>query len=226
MYDLDIRLRPEGRNAPLVADIGALRRYIGKRASLWERQSFTRMRFVCGDPHVRTQVENLVSAWVYTTGLPDRWTEIILDMRRRMEPRSQFRGSGPINLKRSAGGMVDIEFLAQMIQMKGGARAIGLRAHTVREILAADPVSILRDDEREFLTDSYARFREIEKTMRVTLEERSAIIPEGDKLERLARCYDGSSAVSFLPWLTGCLSRVRATFLEICSRLAASSDNH
>jgi len=222
MYDVDIRLRPEGKNAPAVTDVEAFSRYIDKRASLWERQSFTRLRWLCGDPGIGREVMDRAADWVYGSPLPVGWIPQVVDMRRRMEPRSHFRTDAPVNLKRSSGGMVDIEFLSQILPLHIGSDARDLRGRPVHEIMADPRVARLVDEhERASLTSVYLRYREIEKMMRICLEERSAVIPEGDKLERLARCLEGASGADFLRSLTADMKLVRKIFLAICGRLGA-----
>jgi glutamate-ammonia-ligase adenylyltransferase len=220
MYDVDIRLRPEGKNAPPVADVAGFARYLQKRVSLWERQSFTRLRFVCGDAGVAREVLELTAGWVYESPLPAGWIRTVVEMRRRMEPRSQFKHDAPVNLKRSSGGMVDIEFVTQVLQLWAGREAIGMRGRPVPEILGAPCCAGgITQEERDTLGAVYLRYREIEKMMRICLEEKSSVLPDGEKLERLARCLDGTSGAVFQEGLLVEMKRVRRLFLAICQRL-------
>ena len=73
LFTVDTRLRPEGRNAPLVIELDSYRRYLESRASLWERQSLTRMRVVAGDADLAQEVEQTVAAFVYSSPLPANW---------------------------------------------------------------------------------------------------------------------------------------------------------
>jgi glutamate-ammonia-ligase adenylyltransferase len=224
MYDVDIRLRPEGKNAPPVTDAESLNRYLLKRASLWERQSFTRLRFICGDAGIGREVLQTVADWVYGSPLSAGWIRAVVEMRRRMEPRSQFRNEAPINLKRSSGGMVDVEFISQILQLNAGQAARRLQGSSVAQILAAPEFrEVLAATERDVLIVSYLRYREIEKMMRVCLDERSSVIPEGEKLERLARCLDGTAAGEFQHRLGEDLKRIRRMFQAISERLGTAA---
>jgi glutamine synthetase adenylyltransferase len=81
----------------------------------------------------------------------------------------------------------------------------------------------VQEEERSVLRATYLRYREIEKMMRIGLEEKSSVVPEGEKLERLARCLDGTSAADFQRRLTADTKRVRHLFLTICERIGGVS---
>ncbi len=71
LYETDLRLRPEGRSAPLVVDAAHYKEYFEKRASLWERQMLTRLRFVCGERRLGERVLDMISGYVFNSPLPD-----------------------------------------------------------------------------------------------------------------------------------------------------------
>jgi glutamate-ammonia-ligase adenylyltransferase len=73
LYETDLRLRPEGRNAPLVVDSARYEEYLAGRASLWERQMLTRVRFVCGGRQLGERVLRMIFTHVFTSSLPAGW---------------------------------------------------------------------------------------------------------------------------------------------------------
>jgi glutamate-ammonia-ligase adenylyltransferase len=223
LYDVDARLRPEGKNAPLATDIGAYRSYLENRASLWERQSLLRIRFVWGDGELGQRVLRIVHSYVYDRPLPEDWVGSIVSMRRAMEKRRRTAGSDFVDLKHGAGGMADVEFLAQMIQLapgRGRDRLCGLR--TV-DVLSAAPKHVLSKQDAKELISAYRMFREIEKLTRLTLEERSSLLPEGNRLEILSRCYDNSDGTTLASGLRGAMDRVRRVFLDAAGRLSGNT---
>jgi glutamine synthetase adenylyltransferase len=107
-----------------------------------------------------------------------------------------------------------------VLQLWAGREALGLRGRPVPEILGAPCCAGgITEEERNALETVYLRYREIEKMMRICLEERSSVVPDGEKLERLARCLDGTSAAVFQERLGAEMKRVRQLFLAICQRL-------
>ncbi len=221
LYEADARLRPEGKSAPLVANISAYGRYLVERASLWERQSLTRIRFVGGDQSVAEEVRAILETAVYDAPLPGGWVESTVAMRKKMETRTRFRGPVPIDLKLGAGGMADIEFLTQMLQLRYGRSVPGIRSRRVDEVLAAPEVGLLSEGERTYLRRTYPLYRRVETLMRITLEERGTILPEGKKMETLARCLDGSGEEALRVRLTGAMKETRGLFQELSRRIAS-----
>jgi [glutamine synthetase] adenylyltransferase / [glutamine synthetase]-adenylyl-L-tyrosine phosphorylase len=219
LYDVDARLRPEGKNAPLVVDAVSYEAYLATRASLWERQSLTRLRFVAGDSTVGGYVANKVASRVYDAPLPQGWGGEIAAMRRKTESRSRTRGSAMIDIKLGPGAMADIEFLAQMIQMRYGRERHELRGLKVAELLRHHSHAALPAGERDALVGAYAMYRRIELLMRVGLEDRSSLLPEGEKLDILGRLYDGSAGSALETRIGGTMKRVRGIFLAVATRI-------
>ena len=219
LYEADVRLRPEGRSAPLVVEAASYARYIASRASLWERQSLTRLRFLVGDPAVGGYVSSLVSSWVYGAPLPAGWSEGIVAMRRTMESRTRRGGGGRTDLKLGPGGMADIEFIVQMIQLRFGAAHPEIRGGKVGRVLKGGWIPPGMPGDPAFLASAYGMYRRLELLIRLGLEERGSVLPSGEKLQRLARLYDGSSGPALDSRISSSMKRVRQEFLEIASFL-------
>jgi [glutamine synthetase] adenylyltransferase / [glutamine synthetase]-adenylyl-L-tyrosine phosphorylase len=217
LYETDLRLRPEGRNAPLVVDLKRYRDYLRSRASLWERQMLTRLRYVCGSRQVGDNVTGMMSELVFMPPLPQGWLQAIVEMRRKMEPRTRTRGPEIIDLKRGPGGMADIEFLVQMWLLH--RRSDPPQDRTVRALLAAASPGLLTEAEAELAGKAYTIFRRLELLMRVTLEERSAILPEGPRLETLARRFGRKDGRELTAEVVRTMRQVRTGFLAVTDRL-------
>ena len=126
--------------------------------------------------------------------LPERWVERIIAMRRRMETRSKTRSGIFLDLKLGPGGMADIEFAAQMVQLKMGSSEPDLRGKSTPEILSHPAASILGDDVQNRFFREYSMFRELVKLIRITLVEKTTILPEEENLETLARVFGRTDA--------------------------------
>jgi glutamate-ammonia-ligase adenylyltransferase len=185
-YEVDARLRPEGRNAPLVAEPGAWRTYLRTRASLWERQALTRARIVAGEARPAARVMEEIHAFVYREPLPRGWAAEIVEMRRKTERRSRMRDDAHVDLKFGAGGMMDAEFLVQMLLLAAGAGGVEYHAAPLRRVLEGVPGERVPAPDRGLVLEMYSLFRRVELLMRLVLEDRSPVLPVGEKLERLA----------------------------------------
>ncbi len=222
LYEVDARLRPEGKNAPLLVDGAAYARYLRERSSLWERQSLTRLRFVCGDERVGRQVSGDVASFVYDTPLPAGWVDAVIGMRRKVETRSRFQGEDFLDIKLGPGGMVDVEFLTQMMVLASGRAPGGAHPRGVKEILAERAGRWCSGEEVTKLTEAYGFFRRLELLIRLTLEEHSTVLPGGKTLEVLSACVDRSSASALHARVSSTMREVRQLFLQVSQRLQHS----
>lgn len=216
LYDIDARLRPEGKNAPLVVDRKAYLAYLQSRASLWERQSLTRLRFVAGDATLGADVLRDVHAFVYESPLPKHWAEEIVAMRKKTETRSKVSGSDFLDVKLSAGGMVDIEFLAQMMQLKFGAQDKSLRNLPTLYAIRRAPLAVPKDR----IEEAYTLFRRIETLLRIAFEDRGTVVPEGERLELLAKFLAFPDGRALHRHLLTSMKNVRQIFLTSAEQLA------
>ena len=221
LYDVDARLRPEGRNAPLVVDNEAYTAYLTQRSSLWERQSLTRMRFVCGDAVLGEKVAQAVTSFIYDTPLPPGWTGEIVAMRRKMETRSRIRSSEFFDVKLGPGGMVDVEFIAQMIQLALGGKDPAMRFLPTLDVLAMAPVEVVSHAQCAYFKKTYEFYRRVELMMRLVLEERSSTLPAGNKRDLLSRVFGFPRSEDLLDLVQDSMKTVRSYFLKIAGTLSS-----
>ncbi len=223
LYNVDVRLRPEGRNGPLTVERDAYRTYLHGRASFWERQSMTRMRFIAGDPDLGKEVGDMIEEYVYAAPLPCNWVEQITAMRRKMEVRTRSTAGASIDIKRGVGGMIDVEFLAQMIQLRHGGEMPSLRGRSVYDLLREVDCPTVKRQEQRVLADHYAFFRRTEAMIRLALEGRSAVLPSGAPLQTLARCTAHLEKDQFRIEVVKRMKEVRSLFSELCGRFAGET---
>jgi len=194
LYSLDMRLRPSGKSGSLVIPLAEFRRYYAEEhAMIWERQSLARARVVHGDPafadDVRAVVQQAVPGKPWTAGVASE----IRTMREKLEA-----NAGPCNLKRGPGGVMDVEFLVQMFQIKYGRQRPGLLLPNTWDALdALLEADLLMSAEHRDLVDGYAFLRFAESRLRIVTNRPLNDCPEGaDDLEKFARRlgYAGKSA--------------------------------
>ena len=137
-YEMDARLRPEGRAGQIVLDLASYAAYYAHSAATWERQMLTKARYVAGDADLGRAFAALAETVVY--GSP--WTPAPLRevqaMKRRIEAE---RVHDPHDLKLGPGGLSDIEWTAQMLQLRFGPKRPRLRTPNTLDALCR-----LRDD--------------------------------------------------------------------------------
>lgn len=127
-WELDANLRPEGRSGPLVRSLASYRAYYERWAQTWEFQALIKARPVGGHPHLGAAFLDTIEPFVWRDPVePDT----ILDLRRmkaRIEKERIPPGENPdFHLKLGPGGMVDTEFVTQLLQLRHGGADPGLR---------------------------------------------------------------------------------------------------
>ncbi|HKI35986.1 MAG TPA: bifunctional [glutamate--ammonia ligase]-adenylyl-L-tyrosine phosphorylase/[glutamate--ammonia-ligase] adenylyltransferase [Gemmataceae bacterium] len=221
LYQVDMRLRPTGKSGSLVLPLPEFRRYYeGGGAQLWERQSLTRARVVGGDAEFGTEVMAAVAERAY--GVPWR-PEMLVEiagMRERLEASRSER-----SLKRGFGGIADIEFLVQLLQLKYGGGAADLRATNTWDALAAlQARGLLSAEEHGALRASYDFLREVESRLRIVHNRSLDDLPQTPAgLETLARRlgFDpgaGDAGRHFLAELERHTTQTRELFLRVVER--------
>ncbi len=118
LYEVDMRLRPSGSKGPVATSLASFREYHRESAWTWEKLALTRARVICGDEGLRSDVAAAIRVALAAPREPVHTINDILDMRRLM-----LREQGSVGLwdiKRVRGGLVEIEFIAQTLQLLHG----------------------------------------------------------------------------------------------------------
>ncbi len=135
VYEIDTRLRPSGNQGPLVSSLPAYRQYHEGSAAPWERQALIKARVVTGPPELTESFDALTAEIVYEQPLPDNLKDEIYRLRQRMEKELGKESAENRNIKTGRGGMVDVEFIAQYLQLLHGRETLSLRCRNTVETL-------------------------------------------------------------------------------------------
>jgi glutamate-ammonia-ligase adenylyltransferase len=189
VYKIDMRLRPSGRAGPLVSSLAAFRKYHDESAELWERQSLIKARFVAGDADLGARAEEIARLFAYRKAItPDEALKID-HLRGRMERELAQENARRFNLKTGRGGLVDIEFLVQMLQLVHGTSARAVReTGTAAALRALKSLKAIRPGEYRRLLAGYRFLRRLDHRIRLERDQPIEILErEPDKLESIAR---------------------------------------
>jgi [glutamine synthetase] adenylyltransferase / [glutamine synthetase]-adenylyl-L-tyrosine phosphorylase len=167
-FAVDLRLRPGSKGSGFAASVDALRRYYVEHGDLWERQSLTRARLVLGDRALGRRVRAVLRDVVYGAPLPEASLKEIGEVRRRMEVELGKETRGRYHVKLGRGGLVDVEFLAQALQLVHGAtHPDARRASTTAALAALARVGALRGVTAAALADHYRFLRRVSTALRL-----------------------------------------------------------
>jgi glutamate-ammonia-ligase adenylyltransferase len=115
LFEVDLRLRPNGDAGMLVCPIQAFRDYQLQHAWVWEHQALTRARFCAGDPAVGEQFEAIRVEILRRPRDLNRLREEVLSMRKRMLDQHASRSEEDFDIKHDRGGLIDVEFIVQYL---------------------------------------------------------------------------------------------------------------
>jgi glutamate-ammonia-ligase adenylyltransferase len=169
VYHLDTRLRPSGSAGPLVSSLTAFERYHEQSAKLWERQALLKCRFVAGDRDFGKRVEETVSRFIFDRPLPTDTPAEIHRLRKRMETELGKESRDRLNLKVGRGGIVDVEFAVQYLQLVHGPGTRSLRARpTLKSLYELYREKILSGEDFRVMDEGYRFLRAMEVSLRLS----------------------------------------------------------
>jgi glutamate-ammonia-ligase adenylyltransferase len=168
VYKIDTRLRPSGNAGPLVTSLESFLDYHRKEAQIWERQALTKARVVLGDERLAGQLHDIIRQTVYGATIDDGGRQEIHRLRMRMENELAREKDGSYNIKTGRGGMVDVEFAVQYLQLREGYRSPELRTpSTVVALKEISTMGLLPEGSAQTLLTGYKFLRKIENRLRI-----------------------------------------------------------
>ncbi len=188
LYEIDTRLRPSGNAGTLVTSLENFEQYHQRSAQIWERQALIRARFVAGDAELGRALEELARRFAYGPWDPAMLGEIAR-IRARLEKEVAREKPGRYNVKTGRGGLADVGFVVQALQLKHGARELEPRTqNTLAALAALRQAGHLGERDARDLEEGYRFLRTLEDRLRL-LHDRSTseLETSGPDLEKLAR---------------------------------------
>jgi glutamate-ammonia-ligase adenylyltransferase len=212
---IDLDLRPEGGQGALVTSSQGLADYYDGWAATWEKAAFMKARPVAGDIAFGWRVVRSVDPMIYQSSVDLQAVDAIRDMKARVEE-AHVGDPERFHVKLGAGGIRDVEFVAQAHQLLQGGRIPQVRGRSAPGALRAlVDVGVLPADAGAELLAAYHFLRRLENRLQMEGERQThQLPPAGPARERLARTlFPGDEAVARLEGeLAGHTGRVRAHF--------------
>lgn len=188
LWPVDAALRPEGKNGPLVRTIDSHRAYYERWAKTWEFQALLKARPVAGDRALGDAYIAAVNPLVWGAASRDNFVEDVQAMRRRVEQHVPA-GEAERQLKLGPGGLRDVEFSVQLLQLVHGRSDDALRSGTTLEALdALARGGYVGREDAATLDASYRLLRTLEHRIQLFRLRRTHLMPTTDTdLRRLGR---------------------------------------
>jgi glutamate-ammonia-ligase adenylyltransferase len=211
--DLDINLRPEGKNGAVVRSLDSYRAYYERWSLTWEAQALLRARGAVGDAALLTDFEALADSVRFPTNIPQNDVREVRRIKARVESERLPQAADPSrHLKLGRGSLSDVEWFVQLIQLQHGAEIAGLRTtSTLRALEVARAEGFVSTVEARTLRDAWILASRARSAMTLWTARTADVLPtDRQQLEGVAR---------LLEYPPGSASRLEEDYLKV-TRLA------
>ena len=208
LYDVDMRLRPSGRAGPVASRIDAFADYQEREAWTWEHMALTRARVISASPAFRHKIERVIRSVLTRPRDAAGTVGDVADMRRAI---ALEKGEDDIwDLKLAAGGLVDIDFIAQYLQLAHAAQTPEILSVSTLQVLDhAARLGVLPQAEAEVLRSATRLYHDLTQILRLCVTGKFNPETSGENLQRvMARAGD-------TPDFSTLAARVRETQAEV-----------
>jgi glutamate-ammonia-ligase adenylyltransferase len=198
-YRVDMRLRPEGDQGPLAQSLAATLGYYETTGRTWERQALIKCRAVAGDLDLGRQFVAAITPFVHRRYLGGAEIGEIKAMKRRIEARTHSAGADALEVKTGRGGIRDVEFVVQFLQLLHGGPYPQVRhANTLIALSRLEQVGCLTAEERGVMEDTYRFLRTVEHRLQTMFDRQTHRMPADSVEQRTLAIRMGYPPAS--PW--------------------------
>jgi len=224
VFRTDLRLRPDPSSTPLVVSLAAALSYYESMGQSWERAAWIKARAVAGDLELGRRFLEQIRPFTWRRYLDFAAIADIAAMKARIDAHKGSRlpagddpdGLAGYDLKLGQGGIREIEFIAQALEMVWGGREPGLRiAATLPALAALERAGRLPESARDGLTGAYRQLRLIEHRLQMVHDRQTHALPAAERLDRFAVFLGLSDRAALAAWLLPTLRLVHAAFGEL-----------
>ncbi|PKQ26519.1 MAG: bifunctional glutamine-synthetase adenylyltransferase/deadenyltransferase [Actinobacteria bacterium HGW-Actinobacteria-4] len=219
LWEVDAALRPEGKDGALVRNLASHQAYYERWASTWEYQALLKARVIAGDREVGLQYEQAVAPLVWSAVEREGFVESAQAMRKRVEDHVPAQQSER-QLKLGPGGLRDVEFTIQLLQLVHGRSDPSIRSRTTLTALAALRAGgYVGRTQAATMDKSYRQLRVWEHRLQLRKLRRTHLMPEGAEDKQWLARASGFATSEYMDEVWADIRRdVRAMHLEMFYR--------
>src|SRR5690349_1778888 len=219
LFRVDLRLRPEGSAGPLARSLESMENYYAGFGETWERIALIKARGIAGSRELVYDFLRLHQPFIYPKSPTPDLLEEIAKIKHRIKRDIVGAEKLERDIKLGRGGIRDIEFIVQTLQLMHGARHPFLQEpNMLKALRALRELDLLASQEVLALDNAYRFLRRVEHRVQIEAEQQTHVVPaEPESLLRLARSLRFSSAKDFTGALQDRMGSVRPIFQRIIS---------
>src|SRR5436309_2441057 len=217
LFRIDLRLRPEGSAGPLARSLESMENYYAGFGETWERLALIKARGIAGDRELAYEFLRQHQPFIFPKSPTRDLLDEIAAIKRRIERDIVGHENLERDVKLGAGGIREVEFVVQALQLLHGARNAFLQEQsTLRALPIIAELELLQPGEARTLEIAYRFLRAVEHRLQIEEEQQTHTIPDNpEALNRLALSLEFASSSAFLHHLNEQMQNVRAVFLRV-----------
>ncbi len=217
LFRMDLRLRPEGSAGPMARSLASLENYYAGFGETWERLALIKARGIAGSEELAYDFLREHQPFIYPKSATSELLDEIAAIKRRIERDIVGHENLDRNVKLGTGGIREIEFVVQALQLLHGSRHAFLQeTSTLKALPALAELELLPREETIDLEQAYRFLRRVEHRLQIEAEQQTHTIPdEPEAVTRLSRSLGFKSKTEFDAELRKHTERVRAIFTRV-----------
>lgn len=214
LFRIDLRLRPEGQSGPLARSLASYENYYAQWGQTWERMMLIKARGVAGDGALAAEFIEMIQPFRYPRSLGERILGEIAATKQRIENEVVRSGEIDRNVKLGRGGIREIEFVTQTLQLLNAGRMPFLQeSQTLAALKKLVDYHLLREAEAASLTNAWSFLRDVEHRLQMEANLQTHTIPlEKEARQRLAALMGYPKLADFEKVLREHMTAVRAVY--------------
>ena len=214
LFRVDLRLRPEGSAGPLARSLTSMENYYAGFGETWERLALIKARGICGSRELIYEFLQHHQSFIYPSSPTPDLLDEIASIKRRIESEVGDAEDLEFNVKLGRGGIREIEFVVQVLQLIHGSHHAFLQEScTLKALLALARLELIPRTEVIDLDRAYRFLRRIEHRLQIEADQQTHTVPrESEALRRLALSLGYSESEKFIAALNDTKRRVRSIF--------------
>src|SRR6184192_3580475 len=220
LFRVDLRLRPEGSAGPLARSLDSMENYYAGFGETWERLALIKARGIAGSRELAYEFLRQHQPFIYPKSTTPDLLDEIANIKRRIERDVVGHDELERDVKLGRGGIREIEFVVQALQLIHGARHAFLQeASMLKALRGLRQLDLLPHDEVLTLDKAYRFLRRVEHRLQIEAEQQTHTVPqEPEALRRLALSLRFSSGERFTAALHEKMNSVRSIFERVISK--------
>jgi [glutamine synthetase] adenylyltransferase / [glutamine synthetase]-adenylyl-L-tyrosine phosphorylase len=225
-YRVDLRLRPHGRDGALACSLEEAVKYYRMSAQAWERQALIRSRAAAGSISLFSRFAEAVESQIYRSEVSVKDALASVRLAKQKIDRSVAARNAGFNVKLQRGGIREIEFIAQALQLAHGARDEWLRvAHTLISLGRLADRDLISQPEQSELSDAYMFLRTLEHRLQMEQGLQTHTVPQTEPQRSLVARRMGFSAATSLQDFESALMLHTTNVRDTYDRVFGSDDS-